>query len=102
MKLLTVIFSFYILFISCMPCTDVADFKQTGNLKITQPTCSNPHEDETCSPFCVCFCCGSVAVNTTISTEIKIVEFNQEKTFKNNPIKIKNISFSIWQPPKIG
>ena len=101
MKSLVFIFSFYILFISCMPCTDVPCFEKKGGLSSINSTCSNPHEDETCSPFCVCFCCGSLAVNATMFSAITRTEFIESKMAKDNPVKINNISFSIWQPPKI-
>ena len=83
-----------------MPCTDIINQEKNAGLQITKSTCSNPHEDETCSPFCICFCCGSLAINSTILPEITLAEFSQPKKFKNTVVKTKNISFSIWQPPK--
>ena len=60
----------------------------------------NPHEDETCSPFCICFCCGSLGVDMTALPGIRASSFKFCTVFQPELIKIKKVSFSIWQPPK--
>jgi len=84
-----------------MPCTDVCGDDKDNNIKLEisdQP--ANPHENETCSPFCNCFCCGSIAVVVSVLSEIVSTEFRTEKAVQPEIIKIKNISFTVWQPPK--
>lgn len=60
----------------------------------------NPHEDETCSPFCNCFCCGSIAIAVSALPKIVSLEFNSPQIVQPEIIKIRNVSFSVWQPPK--
>lgn len=84
-----------------MPCTDVCNDDKNGTIKSEisgQPI--NPHENETCSPFCNCFCCGSIAVVVSVLSEIVSTEFNNNKIFQPEIIKIKNFSLAVWQPPK--
>ncbi|HTA61112.1 MAG TPA: DUF6660 family protein [Bacteroidia bacterium] len=101
MKLFHIIFGIYILFLCSMPCTDVCT-SDSGNLAkseiSSQPV--NPHENETCSPFCNCFCCGSIAIVISMLPKIVSTEFNSTKIFQPEISKVKNLSFSVWQPPK--
>jgi hypothetical protein len=84
-----------------MPCTDVcSDDKDNGIKSEVTDQPANPHENETCSPFCNCFCCGSIAVVVSILPEIISAEFKIDKTFQSEIIKIKNFSHTVWQPPK--
>ena len=65
MKFFSVIFSLYILILSCMPCGDTEDCKVLNNGKETfAQTEHYDHQEDTksCSPFCTCACCGSTIV----------------------------------------
>ncbi|HKC67177.1 MAG TPA: DUF6660 family protein [Bacteroidia bacterium] len=96
-----ILFNLYILLLCSMPCTDICsdDKDSTQKSEITDKP-ANPHEDETCSPFCNCFCCGSIAVVVSLLTDIISTEFSLDKVVKPELIKIKNISSAVWQPPK--
>lgn len=101
MKLFYFIFSAYIVLLCSMPCTDAHNddqYNQTKSEISGNPV--NPHEDETCSPFCNCFCCGSIAVMIAVLPKIISSEFSTDKRFQLEMIKVKNVSFSVWQPPK--
>ncbi|MHB8259029.1 MAG: DUF6660 family protein [Bacteroidia bacterium] len=101
MKLFCFLFSTYILLLCSMPCTDICNENKDDIIKceiLENPV--NPHENETCTPFCNCFCCGSIAVVMSVLSEVISTEFNSNKIFQPEIIKIRNVSFSVWQPPK--
>jgi hypothetical protein len=101
MKLFHVLLSVYILALSSFACTDVdvRAEKTTSQISARQP--SNPHEDETCSPFCICSCCGSMAVHFLEKTPLKPREIIFNTCFPSPKSNTIDISFSVWQPPKI-
>src|ERR1700751_461250 len=102
MKLLHLVFSIYLLFLSSFACTDeYGATNERAASQISTNQTSNPHEDETCSPFCICACCGSLAVHFSA----RMQQSPQEIVFNNFSIaEEKNviaISLSVWQPPKL-
>ncbi|WP_416233534.1 DUF6660 family protein [Arcicella sp. LKC2W] len=108
MKFFSVIFSFYILILSLLPCNDTEDCKILNNGKenFAQIDHHNHQADtESCSPFCICACCGSIIV---FSFQCPILTIKDTSFFPLNArIIIKNDSFAsnfhgnIWQPPQI-
>lgn len=101
MKLLSIIFCVYILSLLAYPCQDEICVAHTSHAEKSSP--HNHHEKDchTCSPFCVCNCC-----HTNTNVALNAVSINVElplafiiNTYKESPIK--DISLSIWQPPKI-
>ncbi len=99
----------YILVLSCLPCGDMEDCKvlSDDNISFSTTSHSEHQEDtETCSPFCICACCG-----TNIAYNFFFPTYTPEKqpNFYSQKSKIvyANDSFSsnfygnIWQPPKI-
>lgn len=107
MKLITVLLSIYILLLSGLPCSDEVDCAEnkTETSKTNQHT--NHQEDtETCSPFCICACCGTnIVLNFSFSPLIS--EIAQCFLSEKGKINFYNTSFisdfygNIWQPPKI-
>ncbi len=103
MKLFHILLSIYILALSSLSCTDVDDIhakKVTSEISSGQP--ANPHEDETCSPFCICTCCGSMAVHFSEKTPVSPTEFVFSNFSFSQENDVIDISFSVWQPPKIA
>jgi hypothetical protein len=106
-QVLTLMFSFYILALSCMPCSDSDDCKyeqeqQTSNFATTNHS-DHEQDTESCSPFCMCACCGQscsfehfqadLGLNfPTVAQKVSVYK----ATFSSE------VSFSIWQPPKIS
>jgi hypothetical protein len=105
-RIITIIFSFYILILSLLPCGDKSDCKDNSASHIEYGTTDHsdhPQDSETCSPFCICVCCGQT---------INFLSF-QQLAFNINPVSEKQIIFyrqsvlqeitsAIWQPPKIS
>lgn len=109
MKFFSVIFSLYILILSCMPCGDAKDFSVMDNGKETfAQTNHHDHQKntESCSPFCNCACCGS---NITFSFQCPVLVTENTSSFfpKHERIIVENDSFAfnfygnIWQPPQV-
>jgi len=101
MKLFAYILSIYILTLLAYPCQDDCSYLLTNN---TNNSASHTHSEQdcnTCTPFCICNCCH---VNTiiTLKTYFKATETIPvviSSVYK--VISLKDIIFSIWQPPKI-
>ncbi|MGK4567447.1 DUF6660 family protein [Flavobacterium sp. 3HN19-14] len=103
MKWLLTIFSIYLISLTVLPCHDSAECS-VGKTKIAASH-SHSDEDEQCSPFCSCACCG-----------VQIAQFSPHVFLlrKNEPVIIdrqpsfyvsafaEEMSFSIWQPPKLS
>ncbi len=65
----------YILFLCSMSCTDIHKDERKQIKSELSGDCGNPHEHETCSPFCICFCCGSLGVDIVVLPEIIVSSF---------------------------
>jgi hypothetical protein len=105
-KLFTLIFSFYLLALAVMPCSDMEDCNYPSADQSTFATTDHSDHDsdtENCSPFCMCACCGQSITNIFYPTAL----YNPTPVVKQD-IPIYNASFisevylSIWQPPKIS
>ncbi len=101
-----IVFATYLLFLSALPCADKNDCNEIAKTEIQKSTNHQKHnnENENCSPFCICACCG-VSVTQINPTDFT-VELVNYFTSKNNFISYKftysSINFcNIWQPPKL-
>jgi hypothetical protein len=110
MKIFSVIFSLYIILLACLPCGDASDCTKvtdTNQFSFYQTEHSGHTDDaETCSPFCICACCGT---NIAFSFQFPVVAPDAECSFRpekatiayQNEAWISNFYGNIWQPPKI-
>lgn len=107
MKLFTLIFSIYLLVLSCVPCADKDEC--ISNLKKEVPTsASHQHnkkniENGSCTPFCSCSHCPASAFFQSVIKKsapklfVLISRYSEYKiSFSSNKIA------SIWQPPKLS
>ena len=105
MKFFGFIISFYLLGLSCLPCGDGNDC----NLKPAQAISAatdhekHRHDFEHCTPFCTCSCCATSVVKTDISI---FTSGNLPLNSVKNPALISSffpqMSYAIWQPPKLS
>lgn len=105
MRVIALLFDIYFMALAVVPCSDAMHLSEE---KISHIDMSDhhEHEDDFCSPFCLCNCCGSVMscfeVNLT-----KYIQAPAEEYFVVQKIFAKEESFksdyhgSIWQPPKV-
>jgi hypothetical protein len=103
MKFLTLLFSFYMLGLSFMPCADEIECKekQTTIVSTEKGHEKHQHDTENCSPFCSCACCAT----TVCFQQIAIYQVSKI-TFPLKKYSSYDFSYSsqsianIWQPPR--
>jgi hypothetical protein len=110
MKLFTFIYALYILVLPLLPCGDreeCNDEKVKTSIVKNVDTDHQNHdvEDENCSPFCTCMCCGQIITN--LFYPIKEEKSNHSFQSKNIASYKSNFHLSsyldrIWQPPKFS
>ena len=103
MKVLTLIFSFYLLAMAVRPCSD-CDFQDVKrDIYTTSEHSDHESGNENCSPFCICACCGQSITNIFYPSTIYRLKPVVEEIF---PIYytsfFSEVYLSIWQPPKIS
>ncbi|MFM9944723.1 MAG: DUF6660 family protein [Bacteroidia bacterium] len=105
-KVFTLIFSFYLLALAVMACSDKEDCKYVSTYKsISTATDHSNHDNdvEKCSPFCMCACCGLSYNFSYFPTDLGLnFQTSVIKTSFYNTCFVSEVSFSIWQPPKIS
>jgi len=105
-KLFTLIFSFYLLALAVLPCSDKEDCKYMGSEQTTFSTTDHSdHEQDTehCSPFCMCACCGQTCGFIYYQTDLGLnFPTTSQKIVVYQSSFVSEVSFSIWQPPKIS
>lgn len=105
-QVLTLIFSFYILALSCMSCSDKDDCNYMSNDQSKFATTNHSDHDsdtENCSPFCMCACCGQSCSFTHFQTDLsQNFPTVAQKVSVYKAFFSSKVSFSIWQPPKIS
>lgn len=108
MKLFSIIVSIYIVALSCLPCADLevdSLAHTTTNFSANHNDHSHDKENDLCSPFCICSCCGSQIVSLfqtdAINFPIPLKSIKtQLPTYKS--VFASNFYGSIWQPPQIA
>lgn len=109
MKFASIILSFILLVLSCLPCADAdKDAVYDANGKVLAEKHfdhSKELHSDLCSPFCVCNCCGAQVLSFTPSLSFSIRE--DFTAFVEKPEIVYKTHFasmfsgSIWQPPQI-
>ncbi len=93
----------------CLPCRDIEDGSHLQMQQTISGTGSGAqhghHEEEACSPFCSCNCCGqNYSPNfhfPKIAVKKMLVSSVKEDTYSG--IFLPSDFFgNIWQPPKLG
>ncbi|MBY0426353.1 MAG: hypothetical protein K2Q22_12000 [Cytophagales bacterium] len=103
MRFFTIVLSFFVLMLSIAPCSDVENCNQE-DVELTADHTDHQHEQDFCSPFCICACCGC-------SGFIVSVPFfqMQGKGFRISKLIVlpdfefvSSFYYSFWQPPKLS
>lgn len=107
MKIINFILSLYLIFLSCIPCSDTKEGIAINSVNVYSSNHENhSHDtnDDSCSPFCVCNCCGQTIINYHPAIVYDFsVQIQELRTFNSNYNSnlIKIFSRSIWQPPQL-
>jgi hypothetical protein len=103
-KFVSLIFSIYIAFIACYPCSDQAtcvDEERTGTTIVFSGHEHSSQEIDLCSPFCICNCCSSQFNQPgSFSFEAYCPKFSDQNSVLR-PHRVKSIPHTIWQPPRL-
>ncbi len=110
MKLINYILSIYLVALSSIPCADMevsSAAHKAVEISSSHDEKSHNHdkENDLCSPFCSCNCCGSQIVTyfKTPTIKIEIVSKTIKTKLPTYTSKFaSNFYGSIWQPPQIA
>ncbi|MGB4846844.1 MAG: DUF6660 family protein [Saprospiraceae bacterium] len=105
MKLFCFTYALYILVLSIRPCVDACDpgFIPQTLVAESQSSHNDHHEDEACSPFCLCPCCGAVYNQSYQLIESIPISWTSALNQPHDQAAfLQDICLSIWQPPKIS
>jgi hypothetical protein len=106
-KWLNIILSIYLVALASMPCTDT-DVNSAAYETIAHKSGHEGHshekDNDSCSPFCACNCCGVQILSyfPTISYDFPLISSvikTKEPFYK--PVLASDFCGSIWQPPQI-
>jgi hypothetical protein len=101
MKIGVIIFSFYLLALSTMPCADVSQVQIAKTHSVTA-SAKHQHNNDFCTPFCTCSCCGGIAFYQSItSLQISFLSIDVDQIASIATFVSHDFQF-IWQPPKIS
>jgi hypothetical protein len=103
MKWIVYIFSFYLISLTIVPCSDGLNMTHSAKNELTTTHDHNSEHSDLCTPFCSCNCCRT---HVNIENASTIYEFHQsiaflEKDFSNTEFEFtSNYSGSFWHPPQ--
>ncbi len=104
MRFLFFFLGFSLLYLSCLACSDSTECNAKSESKISASANhqAHNHSKEACTPFCTCSCCAATAFYHPLSKVqfVKII-FRSEKAPLDDENFNSEVSYSIWQPPKL-
>lgn len=106
-KWITIILSVYLLALSNMPCADMEVNSAAHKIAQFSSEANHSHDkqNDLCSPFCVCNCCGAQVLSYQnhiifdFPVAFSLISI-QLPTY--NSVFASNFYGSIWQPPQIA
>ena len=106
MKYVWVLFAIYFTALLVLPCSDNVEYNLNDDTFMSQDNKVNHnHSSEQCSPFCTCACCGrhiNQLISVFFSKANLIFNYKRKEINFYSFVYNKNITISIWQPPKIS
>lgn len=106
MKVTAFILNLLVLALAMIPCSDAGNKCFNRENSVTEKTHSHGNDqDDLCSPFCICQCCG---VTTQMEPFAAPDILSPSIYIHTEPATIYTITFisgfyqNIWQPPKIA
>jgi hypothetical protein len=106
MKFIAFIMALLMLVLPALPCEDDAETADARKAKIEMAKQDNhqeePEHGDSCSPFCHCTCCAGFSINHFFAASSFTVFFDGKSYTSYLPVNIIEVSYSIWEPPKIS
>lgn len=84
-----------------MPCNDEQDCKQSGHTEQVAQADQHDHENEVCTPFCVCSCCAAHIFFQDFVNDFSITTVITTVYTQPASADISSAIIPIWQPPKL-
>jgi hypothetical protein len=109
-KFFVLLFSAYLLALNVLPCSDLAQHaanQEIEHLIVDQDSSSHDHnhgdEADSCSPFCICACCGVITGFELSPIQLPSSNLNLVEYFAlyQDDAHSNELLF-IWKPPKIS
>lgn len=89
-----------------MPCADMeiaSTMQSSKEISSKNDNHSHDKDNDTCSPFCVCSCCGNQGfANSTSYNFLSFKKIIGTKVFEFQSTLTCNYFGNIWQPPQIN
>ncbi|MET1054184.1 MAG: DUF6660 family protein [Pedobacter sp.] len=104
MKNIALLFSLFFLYLALMPCQDKEDASVSEVYTSVQKDQSahNQKEQESCPPFCSCYCCSTVR-HLASSVALPVYSKTVTRQYPDYAISsVKEQPIKIWQPPQIA
>lgn len=107
MKWITVILSLYLMALSNMPCADMEVDSAAHKIAQFSSEANHSHDkqNDLCSPFCACNCCGAqvLTYQTSLSFDFPVsYSIISIQLPDYTSVVTSNFFGSIWQPPQIA
>ncbi|WP_460684625.1 DUF6660 family protein [Niabella aquatica] len=101
MRFFAFIMTVYLFTLSCMPCADRDEYVMNAEIKALNTSTANSHEHENdhCTPICVCSCCSVFITFQQAFSSAKPVFFIRKHQICKSTFSFLFIN-NIWQPPK--
>lgn len=105
MKYIVILFSFYLVALTLIPCGDESDVRTTESVSYSSQKDAMGLEHKVlddCAPFCSCNCC-SFGKHFPLQITKKLIEPLAQITYAMSSISaVKMQPIAIWQPPKLA
>jgi hypothetical protein len=102
-KNLRIFYLIFMVLLSIMPCGDEFEPDFSSSNKISKISHSDTqNSNESCSPICLCTCCGQSIVKPSLAVfQIQIPFIQLDKNIPNTLLDVEQRARNIWQPPKL-
>ena len=100
-KVLYIFFAVYFLGLSVIPCNDEPAEKISVLTSHISENEHHEHENEACTPFCVCSCCTTHILHANENNTTTILNEVVTVYTQPNTSKLPTTVTPIWQPPKL-
>ncbi len=100
-RIFYILFAFYFAALAFTPCSDKEDCNEVNHEQTAQNQ-NHEHQDEACTPFCVCSCCATHVVNTTFQNQFVIASIEVSSYREIPTSKVQGAVLPIWQPPQLS
>ncbi len=106
MRIWAFILCIYIAALSIVPCTDgMSQTSHSSNTELSKAEYDHNHSDhhDSCTPFCVCACCGTMITMPTLQAVVQSrVVISTDCLFQYTFDYSFDYSEGVWHPPSLG